>query len=151
MRRRPSTLLDAFTSSGSDLTLGIREPAFSDIERAALLRTFPLHGHTIVKNVPFLAAANEIAVAAQERYDGSGFPHGLRGEGIPLDARIIGIADAYDGLVSGIEHSPVTPERAVELLCTERRSEFDPRVLNALKILHGQESMPLDADKVSRR
>lgn len=151
------------------LTLGIREPALSDIERAALLHdlgkltlsddllgrvseplsardralvhAYPLHGYTIVKSVPFLAEASEIAVATHERYDGSGFPHGLRGEAIPLGARVVGVADAYDGLVAGIEHSPMTPERAVEILCTTRRCEFDARVLNALTLLHGRESI----------
>lgn len=142
---------------------GISEPALSDIERAGLLhdlgrltlpdelltrlhgplsadegarvRAYPLQGYAILKAVPYLEAANDIAVAAHERYDGSGFPHGLRGDAIPLGARIVGVADAYDELVSGMERSPVTPDRAIETFRTERRSEFDPRVINALEIL----------------
>ena len=145
------------------MMLEIGEPQLSDIERAALLhnlgrlampdtllnqaesalsasdraqlRSYPLHGYALLKNVPMLAAANQIAVAAHERYDGSGFPHGLRGEQIPLGARIIGVADAYDELSSGIRYQAIGARSAVEILTTERRSEFDPAVLSALKTL----------------
>jgi putative two-component system response regulator len=85
--------------------------------------------------VPILAAATEIAVASHERYDGSGFPHGLRGESIPLGARIVGVADAYDEVVSGIGCTPVSPARALEILSVDRAAEFDPAVLEALKML----------------
>jgi len=145
------------------MTLQIGEPRLSDIERAALLhnlgrlalpdallvaepqglsdadrnrvRAYPLHGQAILRNVPYLAAASELAVAAHERYDGRGFPHGIKGEQIPLGARIIGVANAYDELVSGIGHGPVPPAEAVDILCTTRAAEFDPLVLGALKML----------------
>ena len=145
------------------MTLQIGEPQLSDIERAALLHnlgrlampdallsqpeaslsaaeraqlhSYPLHGHAMLKNVPFLVAANRIAVASHERYDGSGFPHGLRGDAIPLGSRIVCLANAYDELVSGIGRAPVSGAEAVEILAGERASEFDPVVLGALKIL----------------
>lgn len=146
------------------MALQIGEPQLSDIERAALLhnlgrltlpdelvkrlaaslsgpdlarvRSYPLRGYAILKSVPILASANQIAVASHERYDGSGFPDGLRGQNIPLGARIVGLADAYDELVSGIGYAPVSPERALEILTKERASEFDPAVLGALNVLH---------------
>jgi response regulator RpfG family c-di-GMP phosphodiesterase len=145
------------------MTLEIGEPRLSDIERAALLhnlgrlampdallvrpmealtdaeraqiRSYPLHGYAMLKNVPFLVGANQLALAAHERFDGSGFPHGLKGEDIPLGARIIGVADAYDELVSGIGRRVVSPAVALEILCSARASEFDPLVLGALKML----------------
>jgi putative two-component system response regulator len=145
------------------MALRINEPQLSDIERAALLhnlgrlalpdqilirkerslspderatlRSYPLHGQAMLKNVPFLANASEIAVASHERYDGSGFPRGLSGEAIPLGARIIGVADAYDELVSGIGDRPVGPARAVEILSVERIAQFDPLVIGALTML----------------
>jgi response regulator RpfG family c-di-GMP phosphodiesterase len=145
------------------MTLQIGEPRLSDIERAALLhnlgrlalpdnllrakehtlseadrarvRAYPLHGQAILRNVPYLAAASELAVAAHERYDGRGFPHGLKGEAIPLGARIIGVANAYDELVSGIGRDSITPTDAVDILCETRAAEFDPLVLGALKML----------------
>jgi response regulator RpfG family c-di-GMP phosphodiesterase len=145
------------------MALEIGEPRLSDIERAALLhnigrlalpddlllstedslsdaererfRAYPLHGQALLKNVPYLAAASELAVAAHERYDGSGFPRGLTGEEIPLGARVIGVANAYDDLISGIDREALSPPQAIDVLCHARASEFDPLVLGALKIL----------------
>ena len=145
------------------MALRVSEPQLSDIERAALLhnlgrlalpdsilvrkerslseeeraklRSYPLHGQAMLKNVPFLAAANEIAVAAHERYDGSGFPRGLKGEAIPLGARIIAVADVWDELVSGIGDTPVPPAHALEIMTVERLAQFDPLVLGALTML----------------
>jgi HD-GYP domain-containing protein (c-di-GMP phosphodiesterase class II) len=90
----------------------------------------------MLKNVPFLAGANRIAVATHERYDGSGFPHGLKGDAIPLGARIICAANAYDELISGIGQPAVKPGRAIEILMNERRAEFDTLVVGALRKLH---------------
>ena len=145
------------------LALRIGEPQLSDIERAALLhnlgrlalpdeilirkeralseadriklRSYPLHGQAMLKNIPFLAAANEIAVASHERYDGSGFPRGLVGDEIAFGARIVAVADAYDELVSGVGDSPVSPERALEILAIDRIRQFDPLVIGALAML----------------
>jgi putative two-component system response regulator len=89
----------------------------------------------MLKNVPFLAAANEIAVAAHERYDGSGFPRGLKGEAIPFGARIVAVADVWDELVSGIGDTPVAPAHALEIMTIERLAHFDPLVLGALTML----------------
>lgn len=151
---------------GTSLRIG--EPHLSDIERAALLHNlgrlalpdvllsremstlsdeervrlhaYPLHGQALLKNVPFLAAANDIAVSAHERYDGSGFPRNLVGEKIPLGARILAVADVFDELVSGIGTTAVSVERALEILSVERIAEFDPVVIAALVLLQ----QPLD-------
>jgi response regulator RpfG family c-di-GMP phosphodiesterase len=145
------------------MALQIAEPQLSDIERGALLhnlgrlampdellaragtrltppdrvrlRSYPLHGYAMLKHVPFLAGANRIAIAAHECYDGSGFPHGLSGDQIPLGARIVSVANAYDELVSGITQEATEPARAIEILSTTRRAEFDPLVLDALRVL----------------
>jgi response regulator RpfG family c-di-GMP phosphodiesterase len=145
------------------MALEIGEPQLSDIERAALLhnlgrlalpdallvqderslsdadrdrfRAYPLHGQAILRNVPYLAAASEIAVAAHERYDGSGFPRGLAGGQIPLGARIIGVANAYDELVSAKGGDASAAAQARDILCSTRASEFDPLVVGALKVL----------------
>jgi response regulator RpfG family c-di-GMP phosphodiesterase len=145
------------------MTLRIGEPRLSDIERGALLhnlgrlalpddlltreaedlsgadrakfRAYPLHGQAILHTVPYLAAASELAVAAHERFDGRGFPHGIAGEQIPLGARIICVANAFDELVTGIGRDALPPDQAIDLLCTSRAAEFDPLVLGALKML----------------
>jgi response regulator RpfG family c-di-GMP phosphodiesterase len=120
-----------------DVLLSREKSTLSDEERVRL-HAYPLHGQAMLKNVPFLAAANDIAVSAHERYDGSGFPRGLAGEKIPLGARILAVADAYDELVSGVGAAPVTVERALEVLSVERITEFDPVVIGALVLLQPQ-------------
>jgi response regulator RpfG family c-di-GMP phosphodiesterase len=117
-----------------DSILVRKERSLSDEERATL-RAYPLHGQAMLKNVPFLAGANEIAVATHERYDGSGFPRGLKGEAIPIGARIVAVADVWDELVSGIGDTPVPPAHALAVISIERLAQFDPLVVGALTML----------------
>ena len=124
------------------LALGIREPDLTHIERAVLLRDTTHHPTpdelrtlTILSAVPLLTSAVSLALAAHERYDGTGVPRGLRGEEIPLGGRIIGVAAAYDELVfAGTGHPAVAPAAAVETL-RGRGGFYDPDVLNALAVL----------------
>ena len=68
-----------------------------------------------------------------ERYDGGGYPDGLQGEEIPLSARIVAAADAYDVMVRGRPYARVrTPTEAVRELQEEAGSQFDVRVVAAL-------------------
>ena len=113
------------------MALQVPEPHLSDIERGALLHTI---GHT-APHVPLLAGASAIAVAAHERYDGGGSPRGLAGDAIPLGARIVAVADAFDRIVSGMAGDPIPPAQALDVLATTRAAEFDPLVIGALKVL----------------
>jgi cyclic di-GMP phosphodiesterase len=129
------------------LALQLVEPHLSDIERAVLLQD-PVHPPTpdeltslaILKGAPLLARATRIALAAHERYDGSGILHGRRGEEIPLGGRIIAVAAAYDGLVSGIDR--VAPAEAVEMLSRQPALGFDPKVVEALRMLQPSITLP---------
>jgi response regulator RpfG family c-di-GMP phosphodiesterase len=122
------------------LALGIREPDLTHIERAVLLRDTAhqptpdeLRTLAILSAVPLLTSAVSLALAAHERYDGTGVPHGLRGEEIPLGGRIIGVAAAYDELVSA-NGAALPPAAAVDAL-RGRGGFYDPDVLNALAVL----------------
>lgn len=64
------------------------------------MRSHAQIGHHRVKEIPFLAEAAEIVLAHHEPHDGSGFPRGLKGIGIPLGARIFAIADTVDAKTS---------------------------------------------------
>jgi ribonuclease P protein subunit RPR2 len=66
----------------------------------AMIRGHPEAGRTILDKIPFLAGANEIVHAHHERWDGKGYPRGLRGEEIPLGARIFPLADVFDAMTS---------------------------------------------------
>lgn len=80
-------------------------------------------------------------VHSQERFDGAGFPLGLRGEAIPLGARILAVAGAYEELLAGTALRPMTPPEAIATLVGLRAGEFDPAVRRAL----GVSAMPMSA------
>jgi response regulator RpfG family c-di-GMP phosphodiesterase len=111
----------------------------SDIEHAALLRDVrSLDVHAIVRNIPVLMAAGGIAVAVEERFDGSGFPLGLRGAAIPLGARIIGLVRAYDELTAEDGTEGLRPHEAVDRLVRDRAAQFDPQVLQVFQTVVGE-------------
>jgi HD-GYP domain-containing protein (c-di-GMP phosphodiesterase class II) len=65
-----------------------------------MIKRHPEVGHDILSRVPNLRREAAIVIAHHERIDGSGYPRGLRGEEIPLEARIVAVADTYDVLIS---------------------------------------------------
>jgi putative two-component system response regulator len=80
----------------------------------------------------FLRYAKEIARSHHEKWDGSGYPEGLKGEAIPLSARLMALADVYDALISKRVYKPAWPhEQAVQTLVAGRGSHFDPDVVDA--------------------
>lgn len=91
-------------------------------------------GHELLERgeSPCLETAAQIALYHHERYDGQGYPQGLRGEAIPLAARIAAIADAFDALVSPRAFRPaMSMERAVEILNRHKGTAYDPGCIEA--------------------
>lgn len=82
--------------------------------------------------LPFLIMSRNIARYHHEKYDGSGYPEGLAGDAIPLEARIYALGDSYDAIRAKRPYKgPVTHMEAVQRLATGRGSHFDPDVVNA--------------------
>ena len=80
----------------------------------------------------FIKAALEIIGAHHERYDGTGYPNGLKGEEIPLPGRLMAIIDVYDALVSERVYKPAySHEEAINLIAEERGKHFDPIIVDA--------------------
>ena len=77
--------------------------------------------------------AAEVAMSHHERWDGSGYPAGLKGEAIPLSGRLVAVADVYDALVTAhrYKHAWSTPE-AVSHIVAARGTQFEPRIVDAL-------------------
>jgi putative nucleotidyltransferase with HDIG domain len=99
-------------------------------EEKLIMRRHCEIGHQVLRNIPFLKEASEIVLSHQEHYDGSGYPHGLRGEQIPLGARIFAVADALDAMISDRPYrqaQPLSVARDEIKRCAG--SQFDPRVV----------------------
>jgi putative nucleotidyltransferase with HDIG domain len=108
----------------------IRKPGKLDPDEVAIMREHCYHGYQMLKKIPFLQEATEIVYSHQEKYDGTGYPRGLKGEEIPLGARIFSIADTLDAITSN------RPYRAAQSLAAAREEierwsgrQFDPEVV----------------------
>ena len=92
-------------------------------------------GHT----VPFLKCAKEIAYSHQEKWDGSGYPEGLKGDAIPISARLMALADVYDALISRRVYKPgFSHDKAVSIIIEGSGSHFDPDVVDAFVKIQGE-------------
>jgi putative two-component system response regulator len=80
----------------------------------------------------FLRHAREIAYTHQEKWDGSGYPSGLKGDEIPISGRLMALADVYDALISKRIYKPPFPhEKAVEIIVEGKGKHFDPDIVDA--------------------
>lgn len=99
----------------------------------AVVRQHPLAGYYLVSQLPSLADALPAILHHHEHYDGSGYPEGLSGEDIPLVARIILVADAYDAMTTDRPYrTAMSSEAAIEELRRYAGKQFDPQVIEAL-------------------
>jgi HD-GYP domain-containing protein (c-di-GMP phosphodiesterase class II) len=115
------------------------------------MRKHPEIGATILSGIPFLANAAQIVLSHQERWDGNGYPRRLRGEEIPLGARIFAVADTLDAIVSDRPYRRgASFEDARKEISRCSGTQFDPRVVeafldlevNVIRALHRGESRP---------
>jgi putative two-component system response regulator len=101
----------------------------------AVMQRHPAIGHAILDDSrsPLLQMAATIALTHHEKWDGSGYPHGLAGEAIPLHGRIVAVADVFDALTSERPYKQAWPqERALRFLREGRGTHFDPACVDAL-------------------
>jgi putative two-component system response regulator len=83
---------------------------------------------------PFVRMAELIALTHHERFDGAGYPNGLKGEEIPLESRILAVADTFDALTHDRVHQKAMSEvAAAEIIVQESGTHFDPNVVNAFR------------------
>ena len=108
----------------------LRKPGKLDADEVVLMREHCYRGYQMLKKIPFLTEAAAIVYSHQEFYDGSGYPRGLKGEEIPLGARIFAVADTLDAIVSN------RPYRAARTISEAREEirlwsgrQFDPAVV----------------------
>ena len=109
----------------------LKPGALTDEERTVMQRHV-LIGYDLIKGIPFLAEASELILAHHERWDGSGYPRGLRGAEIPLSARIFGVADTLDAVTSDRPYRAALPFSAArEVIECGSGTLFDSAVADA--------------------
>ena len=108
----------------------LRKPGPLTDEEKKIMRTHCEIGYNMLIRIPFLRDAAEIVLAHQEFFDGSGYPRGLRGDQIPLGARIFTIADSLDAMISDRPYRRALPmPHAREEIRRCSGSQFDPEVV----------------------
>jgi HD-GYP domain-containing protein (c-di-GMP phosphodiesterase class II) len=110
----------------------LRKPARLTEEEWKEMRLHPIHGRQILSGIEFLEGASRVVAQHHERWDGSGYPAGLKGEEIDLNARIFAVADAFDAITSDrVYRVGRTYEAALAELERCAGRQFDPRVVEA--------------------
>lgn len=114
----------------------LRKPAALTPEEWDKMRLHPQHGQTILRNIPFLEGATQLVAQHHEKWDGNGYPYGLRGEDIDIGARIFAVVDAFDAMVSDrVYRRGCSYENALEELERCAGTQFDPLVVAAFKVI----------------
>ncbi|HYE83390.1 MAG TPA: HD domain-containing phosphohydrolase [Clostridia bacterium] len=110
----------------------LNKPGKLSMEEWNEIKRHPEIGYRILSSVNDMAEMAEFVLAHHERWDGKGYPKGLKGEEIPLQARIITIADAYDAMTSERAYrKPLTEAAAKEELVKNAGIQFDPEIVRA--------------------
>jgi putative two-component system response regulator len=111
----------------------INKPSKLTPEEYDVIKTHPVTGYEILSEMPDL---EDIGIGARwhhERYDGGGYPDGLKGDEIPLVARIISVADAYDAMTSNRSYRSLMPQDAVkEEIKKGMGTQFDPYIARVM-------------------
>lgn len=124
----------------------LNKPGRLTVEEMAVMKTHALGGSELIekvlartKNNRLLEHARIFAECHHENWDGSGYPHGLKGEDIPLLGRVMAIADVYDALVSERTYkSRLSPEAAAAIILEGAGSKFDPRIVKVFASIQDQ-------------
>jgi len=108
----------------------LRKPGKLTPDEILIMQEHCYHGYEILKKIPFLGEAAEIVYAHQERYDGTGYPRGLKGEQIPLGARMFSVADTLDAITSDRPYRPAQSLTAARIEIEKWSGrQFDPDVV----------------------
>ncbi|MBP8909501.1 MAG: HD domain-containing protein, partial [Pseudoxanthomonas sp.] len=113
----------------------LMKPGKLDEAEMAVMRRHPRIGHELLSGSQnrFIQVGAMIALRHHERFDGSGYPDGLVGEAIPLEARIVAVADVFDALISPRPYKQAwTIDAALAWLYSQRGRLFDPECVDAL-------------------
>jgi PAS domain S-box-containing protein len=123
----------------------LRKPGPLTAEERVVMQRHTTAGHEILvdSDSGLLQMAARIALTHHERYDGSGYPHGLSGEEIPIEGRIVAVADVFDALLSDrCYRAPMSVPEAAAVIAAGKGTHFDPKVAQFL-LDHLEEALAL--------
>lgn len=110
----------------------LNKPGALDVDEQQQMQKHPLHGREMISQTESLRGAAGMVAAHHERFDGTGYPQGLKGEEIPLGARVIAVVDSFDAMTTDRPyHRAISCAEACEELRRHAGTQFDPRVVVA--------------------
>lgn len=116
-----------------------------------IMKQHPVHGYQILKAIDFPWPVGRMVLQHHERLDGSGYPGGIKGTEIILEARLIAVADVIDSMISDRPYRKALPvEQALEEVQKGRGTKFDPAVVDAATELYTNQRERLDPDYYRR-
>ncbi|MEW6184938.1 MAG: HD domain-containing phosphohydrolase [Thermodesulfobacteriota bacterium] len=119
-------------------------------EEWQIMRQHPVYAYELLYPIPFLRRTLDIPYSHHEKWDGSGYPRGLKGEQIPLAGRIFAVVDVWDALTSDRPYRPAWDgEKALDHIVQGAGSHFDPRVAEVFLTVIRERSDPLKTDRNS--
>ncbi|MBI4807790.1 MAG: response regulator [Nitrosomonadales bacterium] len=113
------------------------KPGKLNLEEFSIMKTHSSIGYHILKksHSKYISLGAEIALSHHERFDGSGYPNGLQGKAIPLDARIVAVADVYDALTSERPYKKAwSNQQALEYVLENKNKHFDPACVESFML-----------------
>jgi HD-GYP domain-containing protein (c-di-GMP phosphodiesterase class II) len=114
----------------------LRKPGPLTPEETTIMRTHCDIGYQVLERIPFLREASEIVLSHQEKYDGTGYPRSLKGEQIPLGARVFAVADTLDAMISDRPYRKALPlPEAKEEIRRHAGTQFDPQVVEVFNTI----------------
>ncbi|MFB6286288.1 MAG: PAS domain S-box protein [Candidatus Bipolaricaulia bacterium] len=122
----------------------LHKPGKLDDDEWEVMKQHPAHAYELLKSIDFLHPALAIPHCHHERWDGAGYPQGLAGEQIPLEARIFAVVDAYDAMTNDRPYRDALPhDEAVRRLRENAGTQFDPDVVKAFIAMMDEDASSL--------
>jgi HD-GYP domain-containing protein (c-di-GMP phosphodiesterase class II) len=123
----------------------LKKPGSLEEDEWIEMRKHPVYAYEMLSRIAYLAPSLAIPYCHHEKWDGSGYPRGISGEEIPLEARIFAVADVWDALCSDRPYrKALTVQKALEYIEGNRGNHFDPDVVDAFLVVYQQKLAPRD-------
>ena len=108
------------------------KPGLLTVEERLIMNQHAEYGYQWLKDIPYLTQVADVVHSHHEKWDGTGYPQGLRGETIPLGARIFSMVDVYDALTSSRPYRPIawSKEKTIDYIKSLSGQQFEPSLVD---------------------